>query len=606
MIVYNTRTKKTREVEIAPSTSWGGNGLLGVSIKHSSFDRAEERVWHVVEVEPGSPAHQAGFISNEDYVIGSDSILQENDDLYNLVEAHEGKSLKLFVYNIKTDNCRDVICHPNSKWGGKGYLGCEFGHGLLHRIPYGDKEHISNNPRASLLRNEQPIATQQIDQNYNNFSLQRALAQQQQLRQSQPEQHQKSQPDQKPAQGMTPQPQAPKTFAQLANAQYQLPVQNKPTQDSYNAFKSTQSNGPPQQSPQQPAQQAPQQSPQQPSQQQSHQFLPEQRSYIEASTEKGLHHHQGMSDVGPPRSPPTRASEAPSRVSDTQYRSSAQEPTGQENFSQFISNLSHVPPQPPAQQPPMHQFQPEQQPNPSFLNENKPQQQQQSHQFQPEQRPYTEAPFEKALHHHQGMGDTGPPKTPPTKAYEPLARLGDTQYQSSVLESAAQGNFSPFIPNLSQVPPQQPAQPPPMHQFRPEQLPYPSFLGENKLQQQSHQFQPEQRSYTTEAPSEKGLHHHQGLDNPGPPQSPPTRAYEPYSRLGEPTAPDNFSQFISNLSYVPPQQPAQQPPMHQFRPEQQPYFPFLNENKPQQQQHQGLIDTGPPQSPPSKAPGPFP
>lgn len=630
MIVYNTRTKRTREVEIAPSTSWGGNGLLGVSIKHSSFDRAEERVWHVVEVEPGSPAHQAGFISNEDYVIGSDSILQENDDLYNLVEAHEGKSLKLFVYNIKTDNCRDVICHPNSKWGGKGYLGCEFGHGLLHRIPYGDKEHISNNPRASLLRNEQPIATQQIDQNYNNFSLQRALAQQQQLRQSQPDQlsHQKSQADQKPSQGVNdmaaPQPQAPKTFAQLANAQYQLPVQSKPAQDSYNAFKTNQSNGPPQQSPQQPAQQAPQQSPQQPQpqppqqpsqqQQQSHQFQPESRSYTEAPPEKGLQHQQGVSDAGPPRSPPTRVPEPYPRPSDTQYRSSVQAPAGQENFSQFISNLSHVPLQQPAQQPPIHQSQPEQSPYPSFLTENKPQQQQQqqSHQFQPEQRPYTEAPIEKALHHHQGMGDTGPPQSPPIKVPDSYPWLTDTQYQSSAQAPPAQGSFSPFMPNLSQVPPQQPAQQPQVNQFRPEQQqPYPSFLSEDKPQQQSHQFQPEQRSYT-EAPPEKGLH--QGISDAGPLRSPPTRVTEPFPRPSdtqyrpsaqEPTAQDNFSQFISNLSYVPPQQPAQQPPMHQFQPGQQPYSqPFLIENKPQQQP--GLIDAGPPRSPPAKAPGPFP
>lgn len=135
MIVYNTRSKQVRDVEIVPSANWGGNGLLGVSIKHTSFDRADERVWHVVEVEPNSPALQAGLKPDEDYVIGADSILQENDDLYNLIEAHDGKALKLFVYNINSDNCREVICHPNSRWGGRGYLGCEFGHGLLHKIP---------------------------------------------------------------------------------------------------------------------------------------------------------------------------------------------------------------------------------------------------------------------------------------------------------------------------------------------------------------------------------------------------------------------------------------------------------------------------------------
>lgn len=244
MVVYNTRTKSTREVEIIPTTSWGGNGLLGVSIKHSSFDKADERVWHVVEVENGSPAQQAGFKANEDYVIGSDSILQESDDLYNLIEAHEGKDLKLFVYNVNTDNCREVICKPNSKWGGKGYLGCEFAHGLLHRIPYGDGDtDVADNPRASLLRNEQPVATnkinttqlqqQQIQQQtsaYTNDNMYRIANQlgpnqsNQQRMNQQPGQQllQQALFDQKPKQQQETLLGPPKTFAQLASAQYQV------------------------------------------------------------------------------------------------------------------------------------------------------------------------------------------------------------------------------------------------------------------------------------------------------------------------------------------------------------------------------------------------
>lgn len=195
MVVFNTRAKTCRDVEIIPSTSWGGNGLLGVSIKHSSFDRADERVWHVIDVEPGSPAAQAGFKAGEDYVIGSDSILQENDDLYNLIEAHEGKALKLFVYNTSSDNCREIICHPNSRWGGKGFLGCEFGHGLLHRIPYGGEGgEPSDDPRGSLLRNEHQMAksTEQVRQfKPNSFSnpLMRHQMNQLNLSQQQPGQH---------------------------------------------------------------------------------------------------------------------------------------------------------------------------------------------------------------------------------------------------------------------------------------------------------------------------------------------------------------------------------------------------------------------------------
>ena len=259
MVVYNTRSKSAREVEIVPTTSWGGSGLLGVSIKHSSFDRADERVWHVVEVDPGSPAYQAGFKAGEDYVIGSDSILQENDDLYNLIEAHEGKALKLFVYNTKTDNCREVICHPNSKWGGRGFLGCEFGHGLLHRIPYADSQRATSPPLMADIRNNNPTSfaaqaqqqfhQQQTSHNANQPSmshqqtlpmlqrpnqpgfqlLQQALFDntgppQAKQQQQGPKSLQQPIADKAPTQ---PTPQVPQTFAQLANAQYQAQQQQQ-------------------------------------------------------------------------------------------------------------------------------------------------------------------------------------------------------------------------------------------------------------------------------------------------------------------------------------------------------------------------------------------
>lgn len=218
MIVYNTRAKKSREVEIIPSTSWGGNGLLGVSIKHSSFDRADERVWHVIEVEPGSPAQAAGFKAKEDYVIGSDSILQENDDLYNLIEAHEGKALKLFVYNVNSDNCREVVCQPNSKWGGKGYLGCEFGHGLLHRIPHDDAGELNEGLKAPLLRNDH-LLHQQVRQLQSPSQPGQQLFQKV-LSESEQQQRQQQTPNETQAPRMATS-QLPQTFAQLASAQYQ-------------------------------------------------------------------------------------------------------------------------------------------------------------------------------------------------------------------------------------------------------------------------------------------------------------------------------------------------------------------------------------------------
>lgn len=88
----------------------------------------------------------------------------QSEDLFSLIETHEGKGLKLYVYNTDTDNCRDVVIIPNFEWGGEGRygidvllihlaeipigcpiehiltvpffsLGCGIGYGYLHRIP---------------------------------------------------------------------------------------------------------------------------------------------------------------------------------------------------------------------------------------------------------------------------------------------------------------------------------------------------------------------------------------------------------------------------------------------------------------------------------------
>lgn len=87
------------------------------------------------EVHPSSPAELAGLRSFNDYIIGADSILHESEDLYTLIEAHEARPLKLYVYNTDEDSCREVSITPNSSWGGEGSLGCGIGYGYLHRIP---------------------------------------------------------------------------------------------------------------------------------------------------------------------------------------------------------------------------------------------------------------------------------------------------------------------------------------------------------------------------------------------------------------------------------------------------------------------------------------
>ncbi|XP_025907705.1 Golgi reassembly-stacking protein 1 [Nothoprocta perdicaria] len=133
--VYNIKTMKIREVEVIPNNMWGGQGLLGASVRFCSFQGANEHVWHVLDVEPASPAALAGLQPYTDYVVGSDQILQESEDFFSLIESHEGKPLKLMVYNTEADSIREVVVTPNGAWGGEGSLGCGIGYGYLHRIP---------------------------------------------------------------------------------------------------------------------------------------------------------------------------------------------------------------------------------------------------------------------------------------------------------------------------------------------------------------------------------------------------------------------------------------------------------------------------------------
>lgn len=135
MTVYSRKTQSVRSLTIEPNDTWGGQGLLGVSIRFCSFEGANENVWHILEVHPGSPAELAGLCSFTDYIIGADTILQENEDLFALIDAHEARNLKLHIYNSVDDACREVTITPNSKWGGEGSLGCGIGYGYLHRIP---------------------------------------------------------------------------------------------------------------------------------------------------------------------------------------------------------------------------------------------------------------------------------------------------------------------------------------------------------------------------------------------------------------------------------------------------------------------------------------
>ena len=75
-------------------------------------------------MEPNSPAYLAGLRQFTDYIIGADSILSEQEDLFTLIESNEGKPLKLYVYNSETDASREVCSLSFDQFNLNEILGC--------------------------------------------------------------------------------------------------------------------------------------------------------------------------------------------------------------------------------------------------------------------------------------------------------------------------------------------------------------------------------------------------------------------------------------------------------------------------------------------------
>ncbi len=45
------------------------------------------------------------------------------------------QTVDFYVYSTETDTVRTATLMPNLKWGGRGCLGAEVGHGYLHGLP---------------------------------------------------------------------------------------------------------------------------------------------------------------------------------------------------------------------------------------------------------------------------------------------------------------------------------------------------------------------------------------------------------------------------------------------------------------------------------------
>ena len=115
---------------------WGGQGLLGVTIRMDNFAAAEDNLLRVLSVQKSSPAQIAGLTPNSDYLLGTamESFPSE-DVLADVLEENTDRVVEIYVYNTESDVVRVVTLMPTLSWGGGGLLGAEVGRGYLHRLP---------------------------------------------------------------------------------------------------------------------------------------------------------------------------------------------------------------------------------------------------------------------------------------------------------------------------------------------------------------------------------------------------------------------------------------------------------------------------------------
>ncbi len=157
-LLHLERKSQLEEVSLSPQPSRNNqkpvtcSSLKNIQISlQLTVLSASSFVWHVLHVQPNSPAFVAGIMPDE-YIIDCENgkLSTGGEDLLGrvIVAAYnrwklqstnsndvEPCSLVLYVYNHDYDIIRPVTIYPNEHWGGRGLLGCDIGYGLLHRIP---------------------------------------------------------------------------------------------------------------------------------------------------------------------------------------------------------------------------------------------------------------------------------------------------------------------------------------------------------------------------------------------------------------------------------------------------------------------------------------
>jgi|MDSV01.2.fsa_nt_gb hypothetical protein len=136
LCVFNTHTLRTRETILRPNDDWGGSGLLGITIRFDVMQQLDKHTLHVLDVYADSPASAAGLDAFNDFVLGVGDLLFDGPDEFGEIVQHNcNRPVRLYVYNARTEEVREVMITPDRHWGGDGCLGCGVGSGYLHQLP---------------------------------------------------------------------------------------------------------------------------------------------------------------------------------------------------------------------------------------------------------------------------------------------------------------------------------------------------------------------------------------------------------------------------------------------------------------------------------------
>lgn len=155
------------DINLSSDTPLGAQGLssklfepLGFKVQWTPL-LAATYTYHVLQLNiADGPAHIAGLIPDEDYIIGSqDGLLATGGEtlLQDLIRTRANHDLVLYVYNKVVDCVRPVTVNI----GPDGRLGCGVGYGFLHRIPTVRKpDQPHGQPPASVQQFEEPMSDQ--------------------------------------------------------------------------------------------------------------------------------------------------------------------------------------------------------------------------------------------------------------------------------------------------------------------------------------------------------------------------------------------------------------------------------------------------------------